>query len=145
MRVNKNYDFKRTDYENLKISDLKTMTDYWFRQYLLKKAERNSLNRIYCPLKKKWYPEEKINVSHYIDRGVMNTRWSEENCHLLSEQSNVWDSKEMVEGYKSRHHKEFEEYLGEEKVKKLLEESKIIRIFARKDYINLIEKFRDNE
>lgn len=140
-RYSKKVDFNANDFDKLKISELKRMADYWLRQYLLSKANKRG-NKIFCPLKKRWYSEDKIHVAHFIDRNKNNTRYSLVNCNLLSAQSNMWDSKIMIDGYKSLHHKEYAEWLGEEKVKFLLEESKKICIFARRDYVELIEKFR---
>lgn len=135
-------DFNTEDLESLKHSELKRVADYWLRQYLLKKATiRNG--RIKCPLKNKWFPINKMHVCHYIDRGVMCLRYDLTNCHLISEQSNVWDSRELVEGYKSKHHKDYEIYLGEKNIKYLLDMSKKICIFAKEDYIKKINFFRN--
>lgn len=138
----KKIDFNIEDFNLLKLSELKRMTDYWLRQYLLSKAERRG-KKIFCPIKQRWYPENKIHVAHYIDRHIMNTRYDLENCHLISEQSNVWDAKVPKEGYKSLHHYDYEMYLGEKKVKNLLEKSKEINIFGRQEYVNLILKFKN--
>lgn len=144
-KFSKKIDFDTTDFDKLKISELKRIADYWLRKYLLKNAKRNNLNQVWCPIKERYYNEDKIQASHFIDRACLNLRYNTDNVHLLSEHSNMWDSKIMVEGYKSKHHKEFERYLGEDLVRYLLEESKKIRIFARRDYINTIEKFRDEQ
>ena len=142
-------DFNTTEYDNLKISQLKRMADYWQRQYLLKNAERKYYGKIYCPLKKRLYHESRMHVAHFYDRSRMCTRYHPDNVHLISEQSNVWDARVQVEGYKSRHHKEYEEYLkekiGEEKFENLLELSKQNCIFVKEDYIELIEKYRVDE
>lgn len=142
----KKFDFKTTEYSSLSNSQLKRLCDYELRQYLLRSAEKDSRGNIWCPLKGRYYPEDKIHVAHFFDRGVMNTRYSIENCHLISEASNVWDAQVQEEGWKSKHHKEYEEYLKNTlNFKKLLVESKVMRIFARQEYINLIEDFRKNE
>lgn len=135
-------DFNTVDYSKLKISELKRIADYWLRQYLLKLTKRNGLNQIYCPIKKKFYSEDKMQVAHFIDRNKNSTRYSLENCNLVSSQSNMWDAKTPHEGYKSKHHKEYEDWLGSEKVQKLLDKSKDTLIFARQDYVELIEKFK---
>ena len=135
-------DYNTNDLNSLKISELKRIADYWLRQHLLHKAERNGRNEIYCPIKKKWFPEDKMHVAHFIDRARMCTRYNLDNCQLISEQSNLWDAQTPFEGYKSKHHYDYEILLGEKKVKKLLELSKQICIFARRDYIELIEKYR---
>lgn len=140
----KKIDFDTEDYSSLKISELKRICDYWLRKYLLSKAPRKGMSGyIYCPLKNSWYPEHKIQAAHFIDRSVMCTRYDLDNVNLVSEQSNVWDAQIRKEGYKSKHHHDYEHWLGKRKVEKLLELSKEIRIFAREDYIELIEKFRD--
>ena len=139
----KKIDFNTVDFEGLKISDLKRMADYWMRQYLLARANRNGYNQILCPLKNKWYSEDYIQASHFIDRSCMNTRYDLDNVTLISSHSNMWDAQESAEGFKSKHHKDYSEYLGEKKVQELFDKSKIIRIFARQDYIDNIIKFRE--
>lgn len=134
-------DYNTDDLNSLKISELKRIADYWLRQYLLSTADRKN-NNIYCPLKKRWFPENKTQVSHFIDRARMCTRYHLDNVHLISEQSNVWDAQISMEGFKSKHHYEYELFLGENKVQKLLELEKEICIFARRDYIEIIEKFK---
>lgn len=136
-------DYNTTDFTSLKTSELKRLADYWFRKYLLSKAEKNRANKIYCPLTKKWYKEDKMHVCHYIDRIILKTRYSEDNCILGSSYSNTYEAQVPKEGYKSLHHYRLEEFLGSKKIKKLLQESKDIIIFAREDYINLINKFRN--
>lgn len=142
----KPFDFETEDYDNLSTSQLKRMADYWQRKYLLKNAERNGVRQIYCPLKKKYFNEDKMNVSHFIDRRHLETRYEDNNCHLISEKSNVWDSKIPKEGYKSLHHYEYEmwlrEKIGDKKVEKLLDIKENFSIFARSKYIEYIKKFR---
>lgn len=141
----KKLDYSIKDFSKLSISDLKKVCDYELRQYLLRNNSRNDgLYR--CPLKKQWYQKDKMHVAHFHDRGLMNTRYNLDNCHLISEQSNKWESQEPKEGFKSKHHYDYEIWLknkiGEKKFENLLQESKVIRIFAREDYIELINKFR---
>lgn len=138
----KKLDFNTEDYEELKVSELKRLCDYWFRQYLLSKAARKGTS-IYCPIKKRYYSESKIQVCHFIDRATMCLRYDETNCNLLSAQSNMYDSSTPKEGYKSLHHYDYEMWLGEKKVEYLLDKSKDICIFARQDYVNLICKFKN--
>lgn len=146
----KNYskktDFETDDLDKLSISELKRTADYWLRQFLLFTAEKRN-GKIFCPLKKSYFSEDKIQVAHFIDRAVMNTRYDLDNCHLISESSNVWDAQIQQEGYKSKHHKEYEDWLkekiGEEKLQNLLHNSKELRIFAKEDYIEIIKQFRD--
>lgn len=123
-----------------KISELKKQADACLRTYLLKTSKKQG-ERYYCPIKKKYFPKQKMNVSHFIDRGCMHLRYDLRNCHLISEQSNQWDAQIIAEGYKSLHHKEYEEYLGQKVVSQLKEESKIIRVLKREDYEKIIESF----
>lgn len=140
-------DFNTKEYDKLKPGQLKRIADYWQRQYLLKNADRGPYGKIYCPLKKIFYHESKMQASHFIDRACMNTRYHPDNVHLISEDSNMWDAKVLVDDYKSKHHKDYEEYLkekiGEKKFQELLDMSKELRIFAREDYIEVIKNFRD--
>lgn len=132
--------------EKLSGNELKKLADKEFRKYLLSKAERNGRGYIYCPLKKKWYPENKIQVAHFKDRHHLEERYDEDNCHLISEQSNMWDSKIPYEGYKSLHHYEYEMYLrkkiGDKKVDKLLDNTFNLSIFGKDKYISIIESLR---
>jgi hypothetical protein len=139
----KTFDFNTIGYDKLSISQLKRQADYWLRQYLIQR-EGNSYY-IHCPLKDRNYPQDKMECAHYIDRAIMNTRYDLTNVHLVSKQSNSYDAQVQVEGYKSLHHQDFEEYLGEHIVEDLRERSKIMKIFQREDYIEVIEKFRGNE
>jgi len=136
-------DFKTKEYDKLTISDLKRVADYWLRQFLLKREGNH--NYLHCPLKNRSYTSNNMECAHYIDRGIMNTRYDLTNVHLVSKQSNSFDAQVQVEGYKSLHHKDFENFLGERLVEDLRERSKIIKVFQREDYIGVIEKFRGNE
>lgn len=143
MKKYKKLDFNTEDLESLSNSDLKKIADYELRQYLLRKE--GDVNYIFCPLKNKNYPKENMQVAHYIDRGIMNTRYNLTNCHLISKQSNEWDAQVPKEGYKSLHHFDYAQYLGEQIVKDLCEKSKELKIFYKEDYIKIINKFRNNE
>ncbi len=142
----KKLDYNTDDLKSLNTSDLRKIADYALRQYLLRINGRDDgLYR--CPLKKQWYQSNKIHVAHFHDRNRLNTRYNLDNCHLISEQSNMWEAQELKEGYKSKHHYDYEiwlrEKLGEEKFEELLQESKKLVIFAKEDYIELINKFRN--
>jgi hypothetical protein len=147
------YNYKKLDYntedlESLSNSDLKKVADYWLRQYLLKiESNAGFGERIWCPLKKQSYHYDKIHVCHYYDRGIMSTRYDLVNCHLISSVSNTFDAQVQVEGYKSKHHKEYQEFLiekyGQEEFDKLTERSKQMKIFYKEDYIEIIKKFRN--
>lgn len=142
MRLKKNRDFNTTDYDKLKISDLKSMADYWFRQYLIEKSDKQGTN-IWCNITNRYLPEDKVHVCHYIDRATYCTRYDEDNCIIGSANSNLFESKIPHETSRSLHHYKLEQILGEKKVKELLVKSKEICIFARRDYVELIEKFRN--
>lgn len=139
----KKLDYNTEDLESLSNSDLKKLGDYWLRQYLLKREGNH--NYIFCPLKSKNYPIENMQVSHFIDRNIMHTRYDLCNCHLISDKSNMWDSKVPKEGYKSLHHYDYEQYLGKQITEDLKERAKNIELFSKEDYIEIINKFRNND
>ena len=146
MKKYKKLDFNIQDLENLSNSDLKKIADYELRQYLL----RNHPHQYYtCPLKNKKYPVDQMHACHYIDRQCMALRYDLRNVHLISAVSNTYDAQVQVEGYKSKHHKEYEEFLieeyGSEVLDFLREKSKEVKIFYKEDYIEVINKFRNNE
>ena len=147
MKKYKKLDFNTEDLENLSNSDLKKVADYWLRQYLLKTTTHKYNGWYECPIKNKKYPENQIHVCHFFDRGVMNTRYDLINCHLISANSNTFDAQVQVEGYKSKHHKEYQEFLiqeyGQEEFDRLTEKSKKLKIFYKEDYIEIINKFRN--
>jgi len=142
----KKLDYNTEDLESLSTSELKKIADHALRQYLLRTTENNNGN-YFCPLKQRWYPENKIHVAHFYDRNRLRTRFSLDNCFLISEQSNMWEAQVPCEGYKSKHHYEYEIWLrkklGEKKFEDLLQESKKLIIFAKEDYIDIINNFRD--
>ena len=142
----KKLDYTTENLEFLSNGDLKKLGDYWMRRYLLNHAEKRN-GKIFCPLKKQWYIEDKIHVAHFIDRACMQTRYDLNNCHLTSLQSNTWDAQIPKEGYKSLHHYEYEIWIrnkiGEKEFEELLHKSKELRIFTKEDYIQVINKFRD--
>jgi hypothetical protein len=136
-------DVHKKDLSKAKITDLKRIADYWFRQYLLSKANRNKHGSIYCPLIRKWVHESQIHVCHFIDRQKGRLRYSEENCILASAYTNTVQADVRVEGYKSLHHKLFAAYLGEERVKYLNEKAKELLRRDKVDYITLISKYKN--
>ena len=144
MKKYKKLDFNTEDLESLSNSDLKKIADYELRQYLLK----NETN-LWCPIKKRTYHKDQMHCCHFYDRGIMNLRYDLRNVHLISAVSNTYDAQVQVEGFKSKHHKEYEEYLIEEYGDAVLgflrEKSKEIKIFYKEDYIEIINKFRNNE
>ena len=144
MKKYKKLDFNTEDLESLSNSDLKKIADYELRQFLLRKAGNNY---IFCPIKKKNFPQENMHCCHYYDRGIMSLRYDLKNVHLISAVSNTFDAQVQVEGYKSKHHYEYELYLrsiyGDEVMKYLLDKSKEVVIFYKTDYIKIINKFRN--
>ena len=141
----KKLDFNTENLESLSSSELQKLADYWLRQYILSQNQERTY--YFCPLKGRSYSADKMHVAHFIDRQCLNTRYDLNNCHLISEQSNKWESQILVDGYKSKHHYEYEmwlkEEIGEKKFEELIAKSKIITIFAKEDYIKLINKFRN--
>lgn len=142
----KKLDFNTDDLESLSNSDLKKIADHELRQYLLKTTSGFG-ERYWCPLKKQSYHKDKMHCCHFIDRQCMVTRYDLKNVHLISAVSNTFDAQIQVEGYKSKHHKEYEEFLleeyGETVLDFLREKSKEIKIFYKEDYIEIINKFRN--
>jgi hypothetical protein len=144
----KTFDFNTKEYDKLSISQLKRQADYWLRQSLLN--EVGNSDYIFCPIKERKYHKSQMEVAHYIDRGYsMWTRYNEMNCKLISKQSNSFDAQIIVEGYKSKHHKEYTEYLLTEFGQKYIDDLHRVagnkNLFTREDYIQTIEKFRGNE
>lgn len=141
----KKLDYDEEDLESLSSGDLKKLGDYWLRQYLL----RTVTNPQFCPIKKKLVDTYNMQVAHYIDRQCMALRYDLKNCHLISKFSNEYDAQVQVEGYKSLHHKEYEEFLieeyGQEAFEDLKSRGKELKMFTKKDYINYINKYRNNE
>ena len=142
----KKLDYNEENLESLSSGDLKKLADHWLRVYLLSKQESTYY---FCPLKKKSYSADNMHVAHYIDRGILNTRFDLINCHLVYGYSNTFDAQVQVDGYKSLHHKEYEEFLideyGQEAFEDLKLRGKELKMFTKKDYINYINKYRNNE
>jgi uncharacterized protein with ATP-grasp and redox domains len=146
MKKYKKLDFNTEDLESLSNSDLKKIADYELRRLLLSRQESTYY---FCPLKKREYSADNMHCCHFYDRGIMSLRYDLRNVHLISAVSNTFDAQVQVEGYKSKHHKEYEEYLVEEYGSDVLdflrEKSKKIKVFYKEDYIQIINKFRNNE
>lgn len=134
--------------EKLKSKELKVIADKELRKYLLLNTQHKG-EYYFCPIKQKWFHESKMHVAHFIDRGIMITRYDLTNCHLISEASNSYDAQIVVKGYKSKHHKEYEEFLieryGENTVQDLKNKSTILDVFTKDDYINVINFLKGNE
>ena len=142
----KKLEYNTEDLESLSNSDLKKVADHELRNYLLRNTTGFG-ERIWCPLKKQSYHKDQMQVAHFFDRHILQLRFDLFNCHLISKESNEYDSKIMVKGYKSKHHKEYEEWLKEEYGDGVIEllESKIdiSKPFTKQDYIKTIENFRN--
>jgi len=139
-------DYNTDDLDSLKISEIKRIAEYWFRQHILSKAERGYGNKIKCPLTGVWCKESDIQVAHFRDRNHLDTAFDLDNCNLISKNSNVWDAKVPHEGYKSLHHYQYEmwlrTFLSEEKMEKLLDTTRNFTIFAREQYKKVIDEYR---
>jgi hypothetical protein len=142
----KKLDYNTEDLESLSNSDLKKIADYELRNYLLRQ-DSGFGERVWCPLKKQSYHKNDIHCCHFYDRAIMSLRYNLKNVHLISAVSNTFDAQVQVEGYKSKHHKEYEEFLVEEYGSDILdflrEKSKEIKIFYKGDYIEIINRFRN--
>lgn len=122
-------------------NELKSIADSSVRHFLLYPFSK--CTTIFCPIKEKRYPKKNMDVAHFIDRAIMNTRYDLDNVYLISRDSNQFDARtpDPTGKYKSLHHKEYADFLGEKKVKELLEKSKELRIFAKEDFINIIKTY----
>ena len=142
MKQYKKLDFNTKDLESLSNSDLKKIADYELRNFLLKGE-----TYIWCPIKKRTYHKDQVHCCHFYDRGIMSLRYDLKNVHLISAVSNTFDAQVQVEGYKSKHHIEYEEFLvneyGSNVLDYLAEKSKELKIFYKEDYIEIINKFRN--
>lgn len=132
-------DFTREDFDSMKLSTLVKFADYFFRRFLLGKAPRNTRQQIYCPLTEKWWDEDKIHVCHLSPRQYLFTRWSEDNCILCAESSNVWEDKILEGNGETLHVKKLKEILGV--VDKVNTSS--LGPPDKQDIINLIKKFKN--
>lgn len=135
------------DYTSLKISELKKLAEYWYRQNLLNTTPQNGRGEYFCPLIEKWLPENKMQVAHFRDRNHNDTAFELDNTHLISETSNVWDAKVPQEYYKSKHHYEYEMWLrkkiGNKKVEDYLARPRNNSIFVRELYEEVIKKYKN--
>ena len=133
-------DFTREDYDSMKLSTLVKFADYYFRRYLLGKTPRNTDRQIYCPLTEKWLDEDKVHICHLSPRQYLATRWSEDNCILCAESSNVWEDKILV-GEETLHIKKLREVLGRDIER--VNSSSSLTPPNKQDIISLIKKFRN--
>ncbi len=142
MKKYKKLDFNTEDLESLSNSDLKKIADHELRNFLLKGE-----TYLWCPIKKRTYHKDQMQVAHFFDRHILQLRYNLFNCHLISKESNEYDSKIMVDAYKSKHHKEYEQWLKEEYGENIIEvlesEIDISKPFTKQDYIKTIEYFRN--
>lgn len=139
-----------SELEKLSLSSLKRVCDFWFRKYLLYRAERDLHGRVYCAVTEKYLPEDDTHVCHFIDRHVMSLRYSEDNCILCSSYSNSWESTlpDDTGEFKSLHHRKFAAALNKkdkEKIKNLELISKNIVRYNKSDYLQMIIKFRGDD
>jgi hypothetical protein len=138
-------DYNTEDLESLSNSELKKVADYWLRRYLISREPNSTFVR--CPLKNRDCVLSQIQVAHYIDRINMWTRYDLQNCHLVSKQSNTWESQVPKEGHKSLHHYDYEQFLiskyGNDIIKILREKAENKEIFRKENYIEVIKQFRN--
>jgi hypothetical protein len=142
----KKLDYHTDDLESLSNSELKKVADYWLRQYLLETTAGFG-ERYWCPLKKQSYHKDQMHCCHFYDRGIMSLRYDLKNVHLISAVSNTFDAQVQVTGFKSKHHREYEDFLAKEYgsagLDYLREKSKELKIFYKEDYIEIINRFRN--
>lgn len=128
--------------DKLTTNELKNLCDSLLRDFLIKKAIKNSFGNIYCPLTKRWWSHDKLHVCHIIDRGKMSTRFNPANVFLGSSYSNLFESKIMVKGYQSLHHKKIEDEFGRDIIDFLEEQSKERKVYSREEYYDLIDFYK---
>ena len=126
--------------EGYKTSKIKKMLDSLQRQVYL--AEQFSGSDYICPLTgDRFRSHDSVDVCHYIDRGNMSTRWDDENCVLCSRFSNRVDSNVPSTTSRSKHHEDFERYLGEDTVERLKIDSKNVVNLCRTDYVVILQSY----
>ena len=126
--------------EPLKSSKLKKMIDFLQRQVYL--AEQFSGGAYTCPLtNERLRSHEEVDVCHYIDRGHMSTRWDDDNCVLCSRRSNRVDANLYSETSRSKHHEDFEKFLGENTVNDLKRRREEIIPLSRTDYVIRLQSY----
>lgn len=138
-------DFSREDYSSMRLSTLVKFADYYFRRYLLGKTPRNAEGKIYCPLTEKWWKESEVHVCHLSPRQYYSTRWSEDNCILCAESSNVWEDKILTGGGDTLHIQKLREVLSKDKNNEketTTSNTSSLTPPEKSDIINLIKKFR---
>ena len=128
--------------EGYSVSELRKVCDFWFRKYLMKLSGVGEKGFILCPLTNIKVRVENAHVCHFVDRARMSLRYSEDNCVLCSKYTNTIESRISEEGYKSLHHKKFEDFLGAEKIEKLKTLSEQVVIYTKEDYLCMINKFK---
>lgn len=128
--------------EGYSLSELRKVCDYWFRRYLIFCSGVGEKGFILCPLTNIKVRVEDAHVCHFVDRARMSLRYSEDNCVLCSKYSNTIESRISEEGYKSLHHKKFEDFLGAKKIEELKILSQQVVIYTKEDYLCMINKFR---
>lgn len=126
------------------VKDLKRELNTQIRAYFLSHAVKNEDGLYYCPLKRKFFQEQDMQVAHFIDRNKSATVYYKDNLLLCSKQSNVWDAKVPIEGYKSKHHKDYEEYIGQCKADYLRKLSENRVSYNRQDLTDLIKMYKNN-
>lgn len=137
-------DFHTLELDTLTNNQLKRIADYWLRQYLLR-VTPTKWGKYFCPLVKKYYRGSQMQAAHFIDRSILSTRYDLENVHLVSKQSNMYDAQVVVDGYKSKHHKDYEEFLGKDVTARLLHKSKELKALDKDFYIQTINNFKHGD
>jgi hypothetical protein len=143
----KQINFKKIgDLEEYTTSQLRKIANYYLRKYLLQNSERNGKGEIFCPLKKKWYHEKDMEVSHYISRRCKHLELELDNVILSAKDSNTWDNLIFLTEFGvSQHIKDYTDYIGNDKANKLkeLKNKTPIQIMTKDYYINKIKYFME--
>lgn len=131
--------------DKLSTNELKNLCDSLLREFLIRNSQKNEFGFIHCPITNQWLRKSELNVCHIIDRGKMSTRFHPLNVFLGSAYSNLFESKIMIKGYQSLHHKKIEDWFGKDTINTLKEISKERKLYSREDYIDLINFYRGEE
>lgn len=119
------------------ISKLKAELDRLFSIYI-RTSYANDFGQASCYTCGKVDDWQNLQNGHFISRAHMNTRYDEQNCRVQCPGCNVFKSGNMVE-YSRRLLKE----LGEKGFTELTNRKDVIKQFTRKDYEELIKKYKN--
>lgn len=126
--------------EPYKTSKVKQMIDKLQREVYLK--EQFSGRLYICPISgERLRSHQDVDVCHFIDRSHMTLRWSDRNCLLCSRRSNRVDSNIPHPTSRSKHHYDYEQYLGLDEVNWLKDQGREVIPWSRTDYVNQLQVY----